>query len=357
MVAEGGRAVKTKQTRLPAAAASAVSGAGAGALTTTLCSPLDVVKTRMQVRDAILRGEARTGSERPGVAHFLRTIYHEEGVRGWFRGYSSAMVVVPIFWAIYFPCYRQACTVLGDLSDNKPLVHMGAAVCGGLITDVATNPLWVARTRLVSQHLHVKYRGAPVQYTGTVQCMRLIVRQEGWRGLYKGLTASFLGLSHVAVQFPLYEYLKDRTLPPKETVAGGENDAAITAGPQAFAVLLASTGSKLVASTVTYPHEVVRARLQDHRGAAAMAVVQQQGATAGSDLSAPSTGVASRGGGGCGSIARAEPPSLGLMQTFMSILRRDGVPGLYRGLVVNLVRVIPSTAVTFVTYEYLRSIL
>ena len=45
------------------------------------------------------------------------------------------------------------------------------------------------------------------------------------------------------------------------------------------------------------------------------------------------------------------------MQTFLSVLRHEGVPGLYRGLVVNLVRVIPSTAVTFVTYEYLRSIL
>jgi hypothetical protein len=123
------------------------------------------------------------------------------------------MVVVPIFWAVYFPCYTRACTYIGEYSDCKPLVHMSAAICGGFITDVATNPLWVARTRLVSQHLHVKYRGAPAQYTGTLQCLRTVVQQEGVRGLYKGLTASFLGLSHVAVQFPLYEFLKERAVP------------------------------------------------------------------------------------------------------------------------------------------------
>lgn len=234
---------------LSSTAVSVISGAGAGALTTTVCSPLDVVKTRMQVQDTVVQAHQRAPS---GFLPSLLGIYREEGVRGWFRGYQSAMLTVPLFWAVYFPCYSAAKQFLLARCEerHKPLAHMGAAVLGGFITDVVTNPLWVVRTRLVSQHLHVKYSGQQPQYTGTFQTMRLVVQQEGARGLYKGLSASFLGLSHVAVQFPLYEALKETF---HSAAADSESSAT---------VLVASTSSKLVASTLTYPHEVVRAQMQ-----------------------------------------------------------------------------------------------
>lgn len=34
------------------------------------------------------------------------SIWREEGIRGFYRGYSTAAVIVPVFWAIYFPCYN-----------------------------------------------------------------------------------------------------------------------------------------------------------------------------------------------------------------------------------------------------------
>lgn len=289
------------------ATANAVAGIGAGALTTTVCSPLDVVKMRMQLQHVIVPEAQRSGD---GLACWLRMIYREEGVRGWFRGYSSAMITAPLFWGVYFPCYGSAKRLLLQYCDHKPMVHMSAAVCGGLITDVVTNPFWVARTRLVSQHMHMKYEGAEQLYYSTFQTMRIIVQQEGVRGLYKGLTASFLGLSHVAVQFPLYEALKEATAGPAE-----HNGSAAVGG---WGVLCASTLSKLIASALTYPHEVVRARLQDRRD--------------------PSSSGSGRG----------------LFGAFMQIIRSEGAGGLYRGLGVNLTRVIPSTAVTFVSYEYLN---
>jgi solute carrier family 25 folate transporter 32 len=46
-----------------------------------------------------------------------------------------------------------------------------------------------------------------------------IVRREGVRGLYKGLTASLFGVVHVGIQFPLYERLKIAFRPGMEPVS------------------------------------------------------------------------------------------------------------------------------------------
>lgn len=67
-----------------------------------------------------------------------------------------------------------------------------------------------------------------------------IGRHEGIRGFYKGLGPSLVGVSHVAIQFPLYERLKS-------TFSDKSKDVQI---------IYASSISKMIASTITYPHEV-----------------------------------------------------------------------------------------------------
>lgn len=48
----------------------------------------------------------------------------------------------------------------------------------------------------------------PYRYNNTIHAFATIAREEGFRGFYKGLGPSLIGVSHVAVQFPLYEKLK-----------------------------------------------------------------------------------------------------------------------------------------------------
>ena len=86
-----------------AAAAKAISGMGAGVLSTMLCSPLDVAKTRVQVQ-TVGGGDVRYR----GVLGALSTILREEGLAGWFRGIAPAVSSVAVFWAVYFPCYDAA---------------------------------------------------------------------------------------------------------------------------------------------------------------------------------------------------------------------------------------------------------
>lgn len=62
------------------------------------------------------------------------------------------------------------------------------------------------RTRIQALILHPDVN-LNHSHISTVGMMKMIYREEGFAAFYKGLSASFLGLSHVAIQFPLCEFL------------------------------------------------------------------------------------------------------------------------------------------------------
>jgi len=280
-------------------AVSLCSGAGAGFICTILCAPLDTAKVRLQVQ-----GSLGLQKYSGGTLSVLRTIYSDEGVRGIFRGVGPALLTVPLFWSVYWPIYDRAKVSFRDNYPDlsPPLAHLSAAVSAGVVGDLITNPFWVARTRIQTLILHPEMR---VISMSTFEMIRKIYQNEGFTALYKGLGASFLGLSHVAIQFPLYEHLKklsrSRRADNKESLLD---------------ILASSITAKLVASTITYPHEVLRARLQD---------------------------------------ARATAPNgrTSLWRTLHGIVQNEGFWSLWSGLRVGLVRIIPATITTFVSYEYI----
>ena len=81
---------------------------------------------------------------------------------------------------------------------------------------------------------------------GSWNCIKKIMREEGIRGFYTGLTASYLGVTETTIQWVLYESFKKLTI-----AVDGQN------GFSQWLGLLGSAGSaKFVASIITYPHEV-----------------------------------------------------------------------------------------------------
>ena len=386
----GGESASMFATLSPTTATT-MAGGFAGAVCATVCSPLDVTKTRMQAQGGLDIARARAakvaGLPAPklkythGVFAACRTILREEGPAGWFRGYSTAIVTVPIFWSFYFPIYTELKGVYArSIYDSRggegavgeaesiaasgsegPLVHALAAATAGACVDVLTNPLWVIRTRLQTQWLYrtvaeqggataataiAQQEGRPrLMYDGMFDAARKMLRHEGVGSFYKGLSASLLGCSHVAVQFPVYEELRAQ-LRARRLMAsanahesGGGGSSSTHADAEELStveILIASTTSKLVASTATYPHEVVRTRLQDQQ------TVSNRG------CSAAAMSSATKGW---------QPTSqyLGLVDCMRSIVREEGVEGLYRGLSVNIIRAAPACAITFVSFEHVKS--
>ena len=309
IVSTNNKAIKVKPANQPPSfVSSLIAGVGSGSLASVVCAPLDLVRTRMQVAGGLEGNSAKNAK----IIQSIREIYHSEGMRGCFRGLGATLATVPAFWGIYFPLYECFKPRILDLSsyygdgghNHFAMVHLTSAIAAGAVADVICNPMFVVRTRMQTEALH--YFHVPVSERrphGFISTVMGLHKEGGLPIFWRGLTASLLGLGHVGIQFPVYERLKAEAR--KRSPDGEESP---------LDLLLASGLSKMTAAVITYPHEVIRSRIMDARGPVA---------------------------------------SLNVWQTTRHIIKNEGYSGLYVGLRVSLLRVIPNCCVTFVSYELL----
>lgn len=238
----------------------------------------------------------------------LVRIYKEEGIRGLYRGFQPTVIGYAPAWAIYFTCYNKGRAEFSRRYPDSPkdLGIILSAVSSGAIANTVTNPVWVIRTRLQTQE-HVT---RSPEYLGTFDAAKKIYSREGIFAFYKGMVPSMWGLIHVAIQFPLYEKFK-LALKIDEIDTGDRLSL-----DHALRLIMASSASKLLASLMTYPLEVVRTRMQVQR-----------------------------------SDSNIAPHYTTVLGSLKTIIHEEGVRGLYTGLQTNLIRVVPACAITFTTYE------
>ncbi|EKX46581.1 mitochondrial carrier protein [Guillardia theta CCMP2712] len=283
---------------------TALAGAAAGVCASFCVCPLDVVKTRLQ-------GQIHSHSsivKYRGTVDTIHTIMKEEGVRGLYRGLSPTLLGMVPTWTTYFTAYNFFKSMLEtndrqeglQFSKGQIFVHMLSACGAGIVTATVSNPFWVVKTRIQMFSRH------SCPYRGTMDAFLKIPREEGIAALYKGLGPSLLGVSHITIQYPMYERLK-LELAKRQRVPIDENFHTELGVPSLVA---AAAGSKIFASVFTYPHEVVRTRM----------------------------------------IMESDEKS-GLLLQYVKLWREAGIRGLYRAFFTNVFRVIPSSAVTFVSYE------
>ena len=193
-----------------------------------------------------------------------------------------------------------------------PLDYFLASGISGTMITMATNPIWVLKTRMLSSD-----KGTEGAYENMWQGARHVWKAEGPKGFYRGAGVSLLGNSHGAVQFAVYEPLKRvwrkylAREHPQESLDGQREEKLGNT-----ATLVISGSAKIFAGTVTYPYQVVRSRLQTYHS--------------------------------------EERFGKGITGVATKVWKEDGWRGFYRGLGTNIFRVLPATWVTFLVYENVR---
>ncbi|KAL7807254.1 mitochondrial carrier domain-containing protein [Trichoderma gracile] len=197
-------------------------------------------------------------------------------------------------------------------TDLSPFARLACGGLAGITSVVFTYPLDIVRTRLSIQSASFAELGArPDKLPGMWATLVSMYRTEGgWSALYRGIVPTVAGVApYVGLNFMVYESIRQAFTPE-----GDKN-------PSALRKLLAGAISGAVAQTCTYPFDVLRRRFQINTMS------------------------------GMGYQYKS------ITDAVRVIVLQEGVRGLYKGIVPNLLKVAPSMASSWLSFEVTRDFL
>ncbi|KAK3702018.1 hypothetical protein LTR37_015132 [Vermiconidia calcicola] len=343
---------------LSPASVNSFSGAMAGMASGIVTCPLDVIKTKLQAQGSFSTAGVQTKGSPPasaiyqGLVGTARTIVRQDGFKGMYRGLGPMLLGYLPTWAVYMAVYDSSREYFiqhkyGISKDDKWMPRIYASLVAGACSTVVTNPIWVIKTRLMSQISRSATDGArtPWHYNNTIDAARKMYRAEGIAAFYSGLAPALLGLTHVAIQFPLYEYFKQRFTGVAMGDVPSEDSKSYR---NIIGILGATLLSKVCATSATYPHEVLRTRLQ----------TQQRHihpeTSNGVSGAHHSQGISKGKAVGTADGMPYQPRYRGVLRTCRIILHEEGWRAFYNGMGTNMIRAIPAAMTTMLTFESIK---
>ncbi|XP_050434984.1 calcium-binding mitochondrial carrier protein SCaMC-2-like [Adelges cooleyi] len=241
------------------------------------------------------------GNQYPDMVTCFRSMLKEGGTYGLWRGNGiNVMKVVPetAFKFLVFDKVKKSMrgSRQTDLSIGDRFV--AGSIAGG-VSQSGIYPLDVLKTRLAISKSN--------EHKGFVDCAKKMYHREGVRSFYRGFVPSLMGvLLYAGIDLAVYETIKNK-------YSNGSK-------PNTLLTLASGALSSSCAQLCAYPLMLVRTCIQ-----------------------APQ-------------LERV-PDKRTMISVVKHILNKDGVPGLYRGVVPNFLKVVPAVSISYLVYETCRDTL
>ncbi|XP_057807107.1 probable mitochondrial adenine nucleotide transporter BTL3 isoform X2 [Salvia miltiorrhiza] len=286
------------------------AGAVAAMVSRTFVAPLERLKL-----EYIVRGEQRT------LPELIKAIANSQGLRGFWKGNFVNILRTAPFKAINFYAYDTYRNQLLKVSGNKETTNFERFVAGaaaGITATVLCIPMDTIRTVMVAP--------GGEALGGIIGTFRHMIQTEGFFSLYKGLVPSIISMAPSgAVFYGVYDILKSAFLHSPEGRKRLQHMKQQGNDLNAFEQLELGTVRTLVYGAIagacseaaTYPFEVVRRQLQ----------------------------------------MQVRATKMGALQTCLKIVEQGGVQALYAGLIPSLLQVLPSAAISYLVYEFMKIVL
>jgi len=193
-VGAGGSISPAPPTGVDLYARFAFAGAVCCSVTHGALTPVDVVKTRIQLEPEVYN---------KGMVSAFRHVIRNEGAGALLTGFGPTALGYALQGAFKFGGYefwkKTAIDYLGveKATANRQFVYLGASGIAEFFADIALCPLEATRIRLVSQ---------PTFANGLLGGFARLAREEGFRGFYSGFgPILFKQVPYTMAKFAVYE--------------------------------------------------------------------------------------------------------------------------------------------------------
>ncbi|KAK7755884.1 hypothetical protein SLS62_002171 [Diatrype stigma] len=310
-----------------------IAGAVAGGISRTATAPLDRLKVYLLVNtsantnvavEAAKKGQPVTALKSAGrpLISAIADLYKSGGARGFFAGNGLNVVKIMPETAIRFGAYEAAKRTLADLEGHGNTHHINpyskfvAGGVAGMVSQYCDRlSLYTLKFRLQSEYVS----GGPRGNVLLLQTFRKMLAEGGARAAYRGVTMGLVGMfPYSAIDMGTFEFLKTTYITYKAKKDGVHEE---DAQPSTFVTGIMGATSGAFGASVVYPLNVLRTRLQT------------QG-------------------------TKMHPVRYtGIWDVANKTLRNEGVRGLYKGLMPNLLKVAPALSITWMVYENAKRIM
>jgi len=297
-----------------------LAGAAGGIVAMTATYPLIFLSTRAAV-------EVR--NEQKSTYQAVLDIIKREGVLGLYSGLNSSLLGIAVTNGAYYYFYeRSRGAILGSRTSGRSkglsaLESILAGLIAGSATTIISNPIWVVQTtqavRTMGQTVPTdgdeSHSRVAVKKLGIIATIKHILRKDGLAAFWRGLGPALVLVINPIIQYTIFEQLKNllvrrRLAKIREMGPAVQVASAVLSDLDYF---LLGALSKLIATSSTYPYIVIKSRLQ----------------------------------AGHAHALRYKSAMDGLL----TILREEGIEGLYKGVGSKLTQSVLTAAILFASQK------